>query len=152
MNYPVALNIRGKECLVAGGGIIALRKIKRLIRSGARVRVVSPRVEAEIAGLVSAGAIKHVKRVFRRADLKGAFLVIAATNDAVVNAKICTLASLKSIPANSITPAKQASFSNMAEFDSGGLLVAVSSSGKNVKKAVAARDRIEKFMKGGKKS
>ena len=152
MNYPVALKIQGKKCLVAGGGIIALRKIKRLIRSGARVRVVSPRVEAEIAGLALTRVIKYVKRGFKRADLKGAFLVIAATDDAAINTEIGALASAKNILANSITPAKQASFSNMAEFDSDGLLVAVSSSGKNVKKAVAARDRIEKFVKGGKKS
>ena len=41
MIYPVALRLKGKECLVAGGGSIALRKVKRLLKSGARVRVVT---------------------------------------------------------------------------------------------------------------
>ena len=152
MIYPVALKLKGKNCLVAGGGSVALRKIKRLVRSGARVRVASPDATAEIIRLSAERRIKYFKRVFKPADLKGVFLVIAATNDSRVNAKICSLASAKNILANSVTAAGQAGFLNMAELNTGGFLVAVSSSGRNVKKAVQLRDRLEKFLKGGKKT
>lgn len=151
MIYPVALDLRGTSCLVAGGGNIALRKINRLLKSGARVRVVSPGAKAEIIKMAEKRRIRYFKRVFKPADLKGVFLVIAATDDRRTNVRICAFASVKNILANSVNSREHASFSNMAALKAGGLMVAVSSSGRKVKEAVLLRDRIKKHLSGGKK-
>lgn len=79
--YPVFLDLRGKTCVVVGGGKVAERKALSLIRAGARLKLISPSLTPRLEKEKAKGALKHVSRAFRRSDLKGAFLVIAATDD-----------------------------------------------------------------------
>lgn len=81
--YPVFLNLRGRNVLVVGGGPVALRKARGLLRAGARVTVVSPRLAS---GLPS-GAV-HARRPYRASDATGKFLVVAATDDPGLNAAV----------------------------------------------------------------
>ncbi len=86
--YPVFLNLKGKRCLVVGGGRVALRKIKVLLKQDAKVSVVSPSVVDGIKRLLEEGKIELRLRRFRKSDLSGAFLVIAATNNRALNREI----------------------------------------------------------------
>lgn len=86
--YPVFLNLSNKRAVVVGGGKVAERKVRVLIRAGASVKVVSPHVTKYLERLRKDGRIHHVKRSYRRGDLKDAFLVIAGTSSASTNAKI----------------------------------------------------------------
>ncbi|PYO17713.1 MAG: siroheme synthase, partial [Candidatus Rokuibacteriota bacterium] len=81
--FPAFLDVRGRRCLVVGGGAIAARKVHGLLECGARVTVVSPALVPELARLATMGGIDHRAREFRRADARGAMLVIAATGRAV---------------------------------------------------------------------
>ena len=81
--FPAFLDVRGRRCLVVGGGAIAARKVHGLLECGARVTVVSPALVPELARLATMGGIDHRARAFRRADARGAMLVIAATGRAV---------------------------------------------------------------------
>ena len=136
------LSVKGKKCLVAGGGRVAERKTAGLIRAGADVRVVSPELSASLAG--SKRGFKYTKRIFKPRDLDGVFLVIAATDDKKVNSRICLLASKKGILCNSVNTRANTSFMNMASKKINGLIVAVSSLGKNVKKAGKFLAELEK--------
>ncbi len=78
--YPVNLNIIDKLCLVVGGGPVALRKTKSLLAGGARIRVISPEVHPELSALAQNKEIEWFERGFVEGDLKGSFLVFAATN------------------------------------------------------------------------
>ena len=49
--YPIALVLEGKRVLLVGGGKIACEKIEPLLRSGARLTVVSPTARAEIVAI-----------------------------------------------------------------------------------------------------
>jgi precorrin-2 dehydrogenase/sirohydrochlorin ferrochelatase len=136
MSYPVMLCVAGKKCLVAGGGPVAERKIRSLINAGADVHVVSPALAASLAGPAgSKRGFKYSKRIFESCDIKGAFLVIAATDDKKVNSRICLLASKKGVLCNSVNTRVNTSFMNMATKKINGLTVAVSSRGKDIKKA-----------------
>lgn len=138
MSYPVMLCVTGKKCLVAGGGTVAERKIRSLIKAGADVRVVSPKLAGELAVLAGTKrGFKHTKRFFKPCDLEDAFLVIAATDDKKVNSRICLLASKKGILCNSVNTRAHTSFMNMAAKKINGLTIAVSSLGENVEKAKA---------------
>ena len=53
--YPVALDLRGKRCLVVGGGPIADGKLDALLLADAQVRLVSPAVGPRIAELAQQG-------------------------------------------------------------------------------------------------
>ena len=84
--YPVNLNITDKLCLVVGGGAVALRKTKSLLAGGAKIRVISPEVHSELNTLAQNKEIEWFERGFVEGDLKGAFLVFAATNNHDVQA------------------------------------------------------------------
>jgi precorrin-2 dehydrogenase/sirohydrochlorin ferrochelatase len=77
--YPAFLDLRGRRCLVVGGGDVAERKVSGLLDAGATVCVVSPRATAALAALAGAGIIEHRARRFRRHDVCGCTLVVAAT-------------------------------------------------------------------------
>src|SRR5947209_13222847 len=72
---PLFLDLVGRQVLLVGGGPVAAAKLRQLVAAGARVRVVSPLVLAEIAATPD---VDVVRRPFRPDDLDGAWLVVAA--------------------------------------------------------------------------
>ncbi|MBT3197658.1 MAG: siroheme synthase, partial [Gammaproteobacteria bacterium] len=49
MDYlPIFIDLRGRDCLVVGGGEVAARKVQMLLRVGARIEVVAPQLGATI--------------------------------------------------------------------------------------------------------
>lgn len=86
--YPILLNLKGKKCIVVGGGKVAERKALPLLRSGAEVTVISPECTVRLKKENLRGHIQHVPRTYKKGDLKNAFLVIAATDSNETNRKI----------------------------------------------------------------
>ncbi|MDD2580421.1 MAG: bifunctional precorrin-2 dehydrogenase/sirohydrochlorin ferrochelatase [Desulfuromonadaceae bacterium] len=86
----LALNIRmhGKLAVVIGGGTVALRKLRTLLRAGASVTVVAVNISPEIAALKDAGAFAVRIGRYESTDLDNVFFAIAATDDATVNEQI----------------------------------------------------------------
>ncbi len=76
--YPMALDLAGRRCLVAGGGTLAHEKVEGLLRAGAMVTVVSPTLTAGIVRLAEEGSIEFQQRPFRSSDLDGVFLAYGA--------------------------------------------------------------------------
>ena len=98
MDYlPIFANVRNKRCLVVGGGQVATRKAGVLLEAGAKVRVVAPEIDAELA---KQKGIEPLVARFDASHLDGAILVIAATNDRNVNKQVSELAQARSIPVN----------------------------------------------------
>ena len=91
-HLPIFLNIRHKLCLVVGAGSIAARKIELLLKAGADVSVVANNIGSAVSELEKQGAIHCLLRNYEPTDLKGAKLVIAATNDAELNTQISIMA------------------------------------------------------------
>lgn len=89
---PVGLDVRGKRCLVVGGGPVGTRKALTLAGAGADVTVISPAVTAELAGSIEAGRMSWLRDSFRHEHLRNAFLAVAATDDEALNAEIVRLA------------------------------------------------------------
>lgn len=83
--YPAFLNLKGKKCIVIGGGKIAERKALSLLRAGAELTVISPELTAGLKKEKAKKRIKHIARRYQRGDLKNAFLVIAATDSHEIN-------------------------------------------------------------------
>lgn len=86
--YPLGLHLAGRLVVVVGGGTVATRRTRGLVEAGAVVRVVSPAVTDELAGLADAGTVEHVARPYRAGDLDGAWLVHVATDDPAVDARV----------------------------------------------------------------
>ena len=123
---PVFLSVKGKRCLVVGGGEVAKRKAGVLLDAGASVRVVAPQIEATLAELPQVEAI--VAR-FDECHLDGVTLVIAATDDRSVNSMVSELAHARNIPVNVVDDPALCSFIMPAILDRSPLMVAFSSGG-----------------------
>jgi precorrin-2 dehydrogenase/sirohydrochlorin ferrochelatase len=83
--YPVNLIVDGRRCLVVGGGAVARRKVEGLVACGAVVTVVAPQLDEGLAVLEASGTISVERRRYRRREAGGYRLVVAATDDPVVN-------------------------------------------------------------------
>lgn len=83
--YPVYLNLKGRRCVVFGGGAVAEEKITKLLSSGAIISVISPDATPDIRSLADQGKVEWQPRKYQPGDLGGAFMGIAATNKREVN-------------------------------------------------------------------
>ena len=74
--------------MVIGGGSVAQRRVPVLLEAGATVHLVSPEITPTLQGLVDAGRIAWEPREYSTGDLEGAWYVVAATKDSLVNARV----------------------------------------------------------------
>jgi precorrin-2 dehydrogenase/sirohydrochlorin ferrochelatase len=86
--YPVFLNLKGKKAVVIGGGKVAERKVRALLKAGAIVSIISPDITGNLKKFKDQGLITHRKRQYKKDDLKNAFLVIAGTSFGKINKKV----------------------------------------------------------------
>ncbi len=127
--FPIFLNIKGKPCLLVGGGDVAARKALQLLRAGAEVRVVAPALGEKLLALAAQHKITQRSGRFDPSDLEGCVLAIAATDDNAVNRAVHAVAVQKNIPVNVVDTPELCSFIMPAIVDRSPMLIAVSSGG-----------------------
>ena len=127
--YPVYLNLRGRRCVIVGGGTVAEGKISRLLDSGAEICVVSPDATPGIRQFVADGAVRWEQRVYRPGDLEGAFIAIAATNVREVNRRIFEEANERGVMLNAVDDPPNCSFIAPSIVQRGPVTLAISTSG-----------------------
>jgi uroporphyrin-III C-methyltransferase/precorrin-2 dehydrogenase/sirohydrochlorin ferrochelatase len=86
--YPVMLNVKGKKCLVVGGGGVALRKVQGLVEDGAHVTLVSPEVVDPLRTMAERGQLDWQQREYVASEAERYFVVFAATDDRKVNSEV----------------------------------------------------------------
>ncbi|MBS2968921.1 hypothetical protein J9317_09135 [Metabacillus sp. KIGAM252] len=85
---PLMIDFSEKPVLIAGGGKIAYRRLMVFLKEEAVITVISPEAVNEIRELHLSGRVQWIKRKIRKEDLKGFFLIIAATDDRMANKRI----------------------------------------------------------------
>lgn len=123
---------------------MATRKVQALLDCGAAVQVVSPELTAELREIHGAGKILWVARAYQPGDLSEAFLVIAATDDSDVQARIFAEAEEKNILLNVADVPRWCNFILPATVRQGDLSIAVSTAGKSPALARNLRQNLEK--------
>jgi len=144
--YPVALDLKGKRCLVAGGGSIATDKVEGLLVAGAEVVVVSPSVTQGIADLAAGGRITLHRREYRPEDLAGVFLAYGATDRIEVNAAITADARARGVLVNAVDDPPNCDFFAMAIVRRGDLQIAISTNGLSPAFARWLREKLESTL------
>ncbi|MBF0330952.1 MAG: bifunctional precorrin-2 dehydrogenase/sirohydrochlorin ferrochelatase [Candidatus Omnitrophica bacterium] len=145
--YPVNLDLQHKACVVIGGGDVAWRKARSLLACGAAVTVVSPQVKDKMAALIRSGKVRRLDQSYQKAHLKGAFLVVAATNDVDANKAVARDAAARNILVNVVDVPALCNFIVPAVIRRGPLAMAVSTGGQSPLLAKALRKKCEKCLK-----
>jgi precorrin-2 dehydrogenase / sirohydrochlorin ferrochelatase len=140
--YPVALELSGRRCVVTGGGREAEGKARALLEAEADVVVIAPGVSDGLGDLVRRGEIAHIARRYRRGDLAGAFLVIAADSDRGVRAEVFSEAEAERVLCNAVDDVEHCHFAVPSIVRRGELLLAVSTGGRAPALAKRLRRRI----------
>ncbi|AOE85035.1 siroheme synthase CysG [Pseudomonas sp. TCU-HL1] len=143
---PLFHNLQGRQVLVVGGGEVALRKARLLADAGARLRVVAPKIEAQLLDMVERSGGESCLRGYQEMDVDSCVLVIAASDDQALNANVSAHAQARGIPVNVVDAPKLCSVIFPAIVDRSPLIVAVSSAGDAPVLARLIRARIETWI------
>jgi len=139
--YPVNLVLSGRRCLVVGGGRVAARKVEGLLACGARVHVVAPAVGEEVRALAG-DPLTWDERAYRRGEVAGYRLAIAATDDHDVNQAVFDDGEAAGVWANAADDPAHCSFTLPAVVRRGPVMVAVSTGGHSPALATWLRSRV----------
>jgi precorrin-2 dehydrogenase/sirohydrochlorin ferrochelatase len=127
--YIACLVLRGRPCLVVGGGEIGLEKVEGLLACGADVTLVAPEAVPELIAYAKEGSIGWERRDYRSPDLEGALLVVAATGDTEVNIAVHEDAERRQMLVNVVDVPPLCNFILPAIVRAGPLAIAISTAG-----------------------
>lgn len=144
--FPAFLDLRGRRVLVVGGGAVGERKARELLDCGARVTIISPAVSDGVRALAAAGAVRWRPRPFRRADVRGCMLAIAAAGDASVDEAVAAAARRARALVNVVDRPAHCDFVFGSVLRRGTLQVAVSTGGRSPALAREIRRRLEEVI------
>ncbi len=147
--FPIFLDIRSKTCLVVGGGAVAERKTALLLKSGADVLLVAPKLTHDLTPWRDMGQFTHLARDFDERDIEARHLIIAATDNPELNARIAELANLRRIPVNVVDQPALCSFIVPSIIDRSPVIAAVSTGGASPVLARLIRSRLESLIPAG---
>ena len=141
--YPIFLDIRGKICVIVGGGEVAARKAERLLDCGAKVFIISPKLSPALAALKEKSLICHIAAAYSGDLIQGAALVIGATDDEKTNATISLDARSKRIPVNIVDDPQKCDFILPSLVQRGDLAITIGTGGKSPALARHLREELE---------
>ncbi|KJG35091.1 sirohydrochlorin ferrochelatase [Photobacterium angustum] len=147
MDYlPIFADLKRRPCLVVGGGDSAWRKTRMLLKAGADVRVIAPRLNADFTAALASQQIKLVGENFSPSDLDGIFLAIAATERKAINALVYQSANQCQVLVNVVDDTQRCSFIIPSIVDRSPIIVAISSSGQAPVLARLLREKLEALL------
>jgi precorrin-2 dehydrogenase/sirohydrochlorin ferrochelatase len=141
--YPVYLHLKDRQAVIIGGGAVAWQKIPALLESEARVRVIAPEALPEIEALARGNKLAWVQRPYQPADLDGAHLAIAATDDPELQKQVAADARARRIWVNVVDVTPLCDFIAPAIIAQGDLQIAISTGGASPALARFIREKLE---------
>lgn len=150
MDYlPLFLEVRQRRCLIVGGGDIALRKARLLHGAGAIIRLVAPDIVPELQQLLSNSQHELLTRWYESSDLDDICLVIAATDNPVINTRVSVEGNARNLFVNVVDDAEAGSAVMPAIVDRSPVMVAFYTGGKAPVLARLLRTRLESMLPAG---
>jgi siroheme synthase-like protein len=144
--YPIYIDIEDHAVLIVGGGTVCARKAETMMRYGGRVTIVSPKITEEIAAWEEEGKLTVRRKVYELADLDGASMVIASTDDRCVNARVARDCRRRQIPVNVVDVTHLCEFIVPAIIEKGSIQIAVSTGGKSPAIARTLKEDLQRFI------
>jgi siroheme synthase-like protein len=127
--YIACLRLKGRRCVVIGGGDIGLEKVEGLLACDASVTLVAPDAHPALVGLALEGSIEWARREYQPEDLDGCLIAIAATDSTDVNIRVFEDAEKRAMLVNVVDVPPLCNFILPAIVRTGPLAVAISTAG-----------------------
>ncbi len=144
--FPAFLDLKGRSCLVVGGGDVALRKARLLQAASADITVVAPETSWACAEFIERHALQYLERRFDTDDVAGKWLVVSATGDAKTEQAVFEASTRAGVFCNSVDDRGHCSYITPAIVDRSPIVVAISSGGAAPVLARKLRERIEAML------
>lgn len=147
--FPVFMDLQNQVVAVVGGGAVAERKIRLLLKAGARVRVIARELNEQVSAWQQANQLEWSSAEYAGPLLDGARLVFAASDDADLNRQVYADAESRHIPVNVVDDREHCRFITPAIVDRDPVTVAISSGGESPVLARRVRGWIERLLPTG---
>jgi len=144
--FPVNLRLTDSTVLLVGGGQVATRKARLLVKAGARLLVVAPDIQAELAALLEETGASWERGEYRSNCMDGAVLVVAATPHRAVNEQVSRDARARQLPVNVVDAPDLCTVIFPSIVDRSPLTIAISSGGNSPVLVRALRRRLEAML------
>ncbi|HJW93607.1 MAG TPA: bifunctional precorrin-2 dehydrogenase/sirohydrochlorin ferrochelatase [Thermoanaerobaculia bacterium] len=144
--YPIYLDIEERNVVIVGGGNVCARKAETMMKYGARVTIVSPEFTDEIEQWARDGALAIKRKPYETADIEGANIVIASTDDQHVNEQIAADCRARRIPVNVVDVTPLCEFIVPAIIEKGSIQIAVSTGGKSPALARTLKEDLQRAI------
>ena len=128
-HLPLFAELRNRACLVVGGGIVAERRVRQLREAGARVTVIAPTLTDALTELASNAEITAEHVAFAERTLDPYWLVVAATDDRELNARVARAAEDAKRFCNVVDDPQHCTFMMPAIIDRDPITIAIGSGG-----------------------
>jgi len=147
--FPIFLDLEGRSAVVIGGGEPAVQKVRLLLKTPARITVITEQPAAELRAFADAGRLTLLTRSWTPADLDGAVIAYAATGDKGLNAPIAAAARAKDILVNVVDEPGPSTFITPAIVDRDPMVVAIGSEGASPVLAREIKTHLEAYLPAG---
>jgi len=144
--YPIFLDIEDRSVVIIGGGNVCARKAETMMNYGAKVTIVSPEFTEEIERWGDEGKLTMRRKRYDEADLDGANIVIASTDDTPTNERIAADCRRRCIPVNVVDVTPLCEFIVPAIIDKGSVTIAVSTGGKSPALARTLKEDLQRMI------
>ncbi|WP_462165019.1 siroheme synthase CysG [Pseudoalteromonas xiamenensis] len=147
MQYlPIFTKLDNKPVVIIGGGEVAVRKARALLKANARLTLVAPSFDKAVYALQESFDITLIQATFDASQLHGAMLVIAATDDETVNQQVFNAADEMNIFVNVVDDQPKCSFIFPSIIDRNPITIAISSAGTAPVLARRLREKLETLV------
>ncbi len=136
-NYPVSISLLDKKVVVIGGGSVAQRKVKDLLKTKCNLELYAKEIDPVLARYMDERKVKYSEQAYSQEQVEGAFMVVAATDSREVNKEISDYCQENNILINVVDEREESNFLVNSIVRRGDLVIAVSTNGKAP--ALAAR-------------
>lgn len=127
--FPIFVDAEHIHCLLVGAGEVAARKCELLLKTPAKITIVSPNISDAVKTLAKSEQITLIEREYETADLSNKNMVFVATNNELVNQQIHDQAHAKSILVNVVDNTPLCKFITPSIVDRSPIIIAMSSGG-----------------------
>ncbi|CAH6803263.1 Siroheme synthase / Precorrin-2 oxidase [Vibrio chagasii] len=145
--FPMFLDVENKPILVVGGGEVACRKVDSLLRAGANVTLVSPKVAPYLQQLVDENKLHWVQNFYSSQIISKEYLQVWATTDnPSLNHQVYNDAKKLGILVNVVDDLPYCDFITPSMINRGRIQIAISSGGASPVLVRNIREKLETVL------